>query len=298
MLLEQAFLALPEVLHGSGYQRQDYEAGIVGAYTLAVLQVLNGRNVNNPIGCIQSERLFRTGGVYAGVVGPRYLRADLFLDVSRLYVANRRLSQYGWRHQLWLEGKFFRGQAGNGTKHSGNKTNYVAAILADLIRLATLVPTEGEQSSAGRFFLHVYDAHPKFYLTYRPRDWCKKICESGEHNFIIENLHQEPASVTRSLGNLGNLKVEFSVTNSVAWPLDTSNRPVYWCCLTRINTIKATLDKHHFEIKNNRSIVASSAEAAQIISAHVASRLHIKPDSVEASPVEDEPQPPDGEVEA
>ena len=217
MLLEQAFLALPEVLHGSGYQRQDYEAGIVSAFSLAVLQVLNGRNVNNPIGCIQSERLFRSGGLYDGVADPRYLRTDLFLDVSRLFVANKRLGQYGWRHNLWLEGKFFRGGAGDGTQHSGNKTNYVALILADLLRLCTLVPEKGAQSIAGRYFLHVYDAHPQYYLTYRSRSWCKKICESGTHDLTLEGLNTEPASVRRLLGELESIKAEINVTNLNAW---------------------------------------------------------------------------------
>src|ERR1039457_333080 len=106
MILEQAFFALPEVLHGSGYQQQDYESGLVSALSQAVLQVLNGRNVPNPIACIQNERLYRPNGLYHGLDQPRYLRADLFLDVSRLHVANRRLSQYGWRHRIWIEAKF------------------------------------------------------------------------------------------------------------------------------------------------------------------------------------------------
>lgn len=288
MLLEQAFFALPEILHGSGYQRQDYEAGIVGAYTLAVLQVLNGRNVNNPIGCIQAERLFRNSGNFAGVANPRYLRADLYLDTSRLFVANRRLSQYGWRHHLWLEGKFFRGQAGDGSSHSGNKTNYVASILADLARLAVLVPETGVESSSGRYFLHVYDAHPQYYLTYKKRSWCKKICEPGTHDLVLDGLDQETESIKRLLGDMGGLKLELNVTNNAAWPLDVSHRPVYWCCLTRINTVKATLGNQCFEIKVDRQVENSDDGAYAAIAGHVASKLHIKPDSPEAQPVEDQ----------
>lgn len=288
MPFEQAFFALPEILHGSGYQRQDYEAGIVSAFTLAVLQVLNGRNVNNPIGCIQAEKLFRTGGLFDETDKPRYLRADLFLDVSRLYVANRRLSQYGWRHNLWLEAKFFRGQAGTGTKHSGNKTNYVASILADLVRLAVLIPETGDESTSGRYFLHAYDAHPQYYLTYRKRLWCRKICEPGTHDIVLEDLNEETDSVTRLLGDMGALKLELNVTNKAAWPLDVSHRPVYWCCFTRINAVKATLGNKTFEININRKIHASDANALTEISGHVASRLHIKPDSSESQPVEDD----------
>lgn len=97
MLIEQAFFSLPEILHGSGYQTQSYESGIVSALALSLLQVLNGRNVPNPIGCMQSERLYRRDGLYSVGGQARYLRADLFANVDRLYVANKRLSQYGSR---------------------------------------------------------------------------------------------------------------------------------------------------------------------------------------------------------
>ncbi|MBD5802676.1 hypothetical protein AZOA_21060 [Azoarcus sp. Aa7] len=36
---------------------------MVSALTLSLLQVLNGRNVPNPIGCLQGERLHRIDGL-------------------------------------------------------------------------------------------------------------------------------------------------------------------------------------------------------------------------------------------
>lgn len=63
MLIEQAFFSLPEVLHGTGYQSQSYESGIVSALTLLLLQVPNGLNVPNPLGCLRSERLYRIYGL-------------------------------------------------------------------------------------------------------------------------------------------------------------------------------------------------------------------------------------------
>ena len=63
MLTEQAFFSLPIALHGTSYQSQSYESGIVTALTLSLLQVLNGRNVQNPIGCLQNERLCRIYGL-------------------------------------------------------------------------------------------------------------------------------------------------------------------------------------------------------------------------------------------
>ncbi len=172
MLIEQAFIQLPEILNGSRYQQQNYEAGLVGAFSLAVLQALNGHNTPNPIGCLQHEKLYRTNGAYAGAQNPRYFRGDLFLNIARLYVVNRRLSQYGLRHHAWLEAKFFRNQAGpQGNAHSTNKAAHAAAFLADLARLATLVPEAAPLSCAGRYFFHFYDADPRLYLPSKGKSW-------------------------------------------------------------------------------------------------------------------------------
>ncbi len=285
MILEQAFYALPEVLHGSGYQQQDYEAGLVNAFSHATLQVLNGRNAQNPIGCIQNERLFRTGGIYQGLAEPRYLRADLFINTSRLFVANRRLAQYGWRHNNWLEAKFLRGQTNLGTQHSGNKTAHVAGYLADLVRMGTLVgEVAGQPTSNARYFLHVYDSEPKWYLTFRNRQWCRLLCEAGEQEFTLDDLDQEPATVRKLLGDLPNLSLKCNVTNFLARPLDTEHHPIYWCYLTRINAVTVTLGEASFEVRKNRTVVSSNNNAIEVIARFVAEHLHIEPDSTEAVP--------------
>jgi hypothetical protein len=111
VLIEQAFFHLPEILHGSGYTLQEYEAGIVGALSLSVLQVLNGRNATNPISYLHQEKLYREKGVYQGASVPRYLRADLRVKAYELKTGNKRLAQYGWRDYKWLEAKFLRGQS-------------------------------------------------------------------------------------------------------------------------------------------------------------------------------------------
>ncbi|WP_413707140.1 hypothetical protein [Ralstonia sp. Ralssp110] len=284
MLIEQAFFSLPEVLHGSGYQTQSYESGIVSALTLSLLQVLNGRNVPNPIGCLQSERLYRADGLYQQGGQPRYLRADLFADVGRLYVANRRLSQYGWRHHLWLECKFLRGQAGDaGNQHAGNKSPATGAILADLLRLALLVPESAETTRSSRYFLHVYDADPKFYLTFRGRPWCKSLVAVGEQQIHVSELETEPAAVKRLIGDLPGLDVKLSVTNFHAGPLHIQHRPVYWCWLTRIDRVEASLGQHTVTIDVDRTIVQSESGLAEI-AGFIAGRLAILPESPDTQP--------------
>lgn len=297
MIIEQAFLQLPEILHGSGYQQQDYEAGIVGAISLSVLQVLNGHNTANPISCLQYEKLFRKKGIFSGAPNPRYLRADLYVHIGKLFVANRRLAQYGWRHSAWLEAKFLRNQTGNGVKHSGNKSTHVANFLADLIRLVALIPENKDSTSEGRYFVHVYDSDPKWYLTFGNRGWMRALCLPGEQRLKIENLDQEPETIRKSLGEFPGLKIELGITNMVLKPLVTNNHPCYWMYLTRIDSIKAELNGHVFEVRNDRTIHKSSPDALDEIASFVASRLHIERKSIETvPPVESEED--DGEEDA
>ncbi len=54
MIIEQAFVALPELLLGNHYAHHDYEAGTVGVLSMAILQELNGRNVTHPIQHLQA----------------------------------------------------------------------------------------------------------------------------------------------------------------------------------------------------------------------------------------------------
>lgn len=284
MLIEQSFFSLPEVLHGSGYQTQSYESGIVSALTLSLLQVLNGRNVPNPIGCLQIERLYRPDGIFKQGGLTRYLRADLFADVGRLYVANKRLSQYGWRHHLWLECKFLRGQAGeDGNKHAGNKSPATGAILADLLRLALLVPETKKKTYSSRYFLHVYDADPKFYLTFQGRPWCKSLVKVGEQDLHFSQLQTEPQAVRKLIGDLPGLDVTLKVTNFHAGPLYVEHRPVYWCWLTRIDKVEATLEQHAISIDVDRIITQSDDGLAEIAT-FVAERLAILPESPDIQP--------------
>ena len=292
MLVEQAFFHLPEILHGSGYNRQEYEAGIVGALSLAILQILNGRNAANPISYLQLEKLYRTKGLYVGAAAPRYLRADLYIKTHMLKIGSTRLAQYGWRHSNWLEAKFLRGQSANGTKHAGNKTVHVASFLADLLRLSVLVPEKGEQSCNGRYFLHVYDSDPKWYLTFGNRAWMKAICRPGQQRVKLKDLDLEPQTVTKYLGSFPGLEIDLALTNYVIEPLGAGSPPSYWMYLTRIDGIKAKLGAHEYEVARERILSASSPSALEELSKFVSETIHIKPASPDSLPAlsdDDEP---------
>lgn len=254
MLVEQSFFSLPQILLGTGYQSQSYESGIVTAFTLSFLQVMNGLNYDNPISCFQAEKLYRKDGLFKSGGNTRYLRADLYADIGRLMVANRNLSQYGWKHNIWMECKFFRDQTGDGTKSSSNKTSATGSIMADLLRLSLLVPEEKEITSNGRYLLHVYDDKPEQYLTYRNRPWCKSLVKEGVNVLSFSNLDQQPKAVLKLIGSLPGLDVKLTVTNFHSGPIYVAHRPVYWCWLTRIDKVQASLNDSTVIIDFDRKI--------------------------------------------
>ena len=171
MILEQALFHLPEILTGSGYPRQSYEGGIVGAFSLAILQALNGRNIPNPISCLHAEKPFQLDGWKRGETKRRrYLRSDLHLNLEANEIGSDRLAAYGWRFRNWIEAKFFR-------KSTSNPQQNTAAILADLLRLLALVPNLAPANGdgriiTGRYLLHIYEAFdPKVYLSFKKANW-------------------------------------------------------------------------------------------------------------------------------
>lgn len=295
MLLEQAFHALPEVLCGSRYPGQDYESGIVTALTMAILQELNGRNVPNPLSCIQGERLYEDVGFSSGAGSPRYLRADLVLNTGTLRVASKRLGEhYGWRHENWLEAKFFRSR-----KNVTNKTGPTASLLVDLLRLAVLVPEKaGSKSFRGRYLLHIYDRPPTDYISARrnknangpggKRAWASVVHEPGAHTVKIENLAHEPPSFQAALGGMGGLTLDLSLTNIALGPRPIPggvwHGAVYWCILTRIDSVKCVDGPSGFAIGVDRAVTETNDGDLGALRTRVALALGEVPDAEKTKP--------------
>ena len=149
MLIEQAFHNLPEILLGSGYATQEYqngfEASIVAAFSLAVLQELNGRNASNPISCLMAEKRYRDLD--------EKIRADLYVNLSRLFTGSEAYANFGFRFCNWIEAKYFRK-----TRGTPPNTQNLGSIVADLFRLVVLLPAE-EHGRAGRYFLGTSKNH-------------------------------------------------------------------------------------------------------------------------------------------
>lgn len=266
MIIEQAFVALPELLLGNYHAIQNYEAGIVGIFSLAILQELNGRNVPHPIQHFQAERRYNPA---------LSRRADLFVNLRRLMVANRRLGNYGWRHHNWIEAKFYRNKLPD-QRHATNKAKYQGQMIADLIRLSCLVPlTLGDHDSNGRYFLHVYDDEPRYYLAYENRPWVKALHQAGRQDIVINQLAAESATAKKEFGEgLQGLQIQATVTNFVNFPITMSvNETHYWCVLTRFDALSATLGQSWFQVHANRVTQQSAPGAYDAIVGTVSDEL-------------------------
>jgi hypothetical protein len=259
MLIEQAFHNLPEILLGAGYARQEYahgfEASIVGAFSLAILQELNGRNASNPISFFMAEKR------YPGL--DQNVRADLHIDLERLFVGSKDYSDFGFRFSNWIEAKYFR--VTNGTPPN---TQNLGAIAADLIRLVTLVPQEPAddvKQNTGRYFLHVYQGDPfqkKHVLSDRAdktkREWIEKILTPGCHKDVSLDLSKESkwkSFFTHIPKTFEIAVVNLDITSYVLSPVTHPENELYTIALTRIDSAKFEMGTHKLDLTQDRRLI-------------------------------------------
>lgn len=261
MLIEQAFHNLPEILLGAGYARQEYaqgfEASIVGAFSLAILQELNGRNASNPISFFMAEKR------YPDLV--ENVRADLHIDLARLFTGSEAYSNFGFRFSNWIEAKYFR--VTNGTPPN---TQNLGAIAADLIRLITLIPKEpaaNNKTKTGRYFLHVYQGDPfnkKHVISTRAdktkREWIEDILKLGYQENVTLDLSKESKwdSFFKHIPKkFENAIVKMNVTNYVLSPTTQPDNELYTIALTRIDSATFEIDTHKLELTQDRRLVCN-----------------------------------------
>jgi hypothetical protein len=251
VLFEQAFMALPEFLTGTPFQRYQFEGTVVTAFAMAVLQELNSRNVQNPISLLRSEVEYP--------VDPAK-RADLHIDLRALDLISDALRSYGYFENNWLEAKYCRlGPSGSPVITPLTST---FLLLKDLIRLCGLVPdtsTAGGYSVAGRYLLHAYQCEPsRYFVATRnqhgrriERAWITSLLSSGSHVVRIDDLNQEStASFKRNVGRkAGLIRIEASLTNLAHETRDNSN-DVYYIVLTRIDDFKISVGRRWVRREN------------------------------------------------
>ena len=291
MLIEQAFMNLPEILTGNGFPSQDYEGGIVGAFGMALLQELNGRNVNNPISVMQMEKPFRDRKKpFKDSTGKaRYLRCDIHIQGKKIGIGSELLAKYGWRHSNWVEAKFFRAFDKKGLpKKATNQATNTAELLADLIRLLALVPkTESKNLDiCGRYLLHVYLREPGDHLSISrrkdgadiERPWLKGILTPGFQEVAEFEIGDEAPNVLDAVGNgLAPLKVKFQATNFLLKPVaPIGTQRLYECHLTRIESFKLTSGDDWLVSELDRKIDNSKPTGNEKVADFVGKHISVK----------------------
>ena len=116
----------------------------------------------------------------------------------------------------------------------------------------------------------------------------KALCQAGRQKITLKNLDQEPATVTKLLGNFPGLELDLNIVNYTIDPLDSSMTSCFWMHLTRIDKIKARLNGYQFEVLSNREIQLSSSTALDELSKFVAESINIKPASSDTLPATDD----------
>lgn len=250
MLYEQAFMSLPEFLTGLPYEGFDYEGTLMSAFSMAVLQELNGRNINNPISCLRSEVS------YPAAPGKR---ADIHLDLEAMNILTPELKQYGVYRHNWLEAKYFR--LNGARKPTVDSLKVVLLLLKDIIRLVTLPPENGAPNSeAARFLLHAYQGEPKTHIAEKKnsragaigftRTWAKRIRSAGIQTIDTIHANNEVSQFDSIIGApLRGLDLTFKVTNLSYEPRSAGNS-VFWCYLTRIDDFKVSFGERWYERKD------------------------------------------------
>jgi hypothetical protein len=121
----------------------------------------------------------------------------------------------------------------------------------------------GGRDSNGRYFLHVYDDQPKYYLAYQDRPWVRTLHQAGPQEILIDRLTAESPTAKSQFGeDLQNLQIQASVTNLVNFPITLEDKEThYWCVLTRFDAFSVTLNNLWFQIHTNR-VTSESEEGA------------------------------------
>lgn len=255
MIFEQSFMALPEFLTGTPFQRYRYEGTVLTAFSMAVLQELNSRNINNPISLLRSEVDYSDEKIAFNT----RKRADLCVSIKNLMVLNEKLESYGYYETNWLEAKFCRLGSSNKPVVSALTNTFLA--LKDIIRLCVF-PVDNinnnDKSLAGRYFLHAYQGDWKqYYQTTRnehgrrqERKWINSLLSMGKHQIIIDDLAREKSKeFKKQIGDCKfNMNLDVSLTNLVHESYDKNN--CYYIVLSRI-------DNFEIKIKDEQGILVT-----------------------------------------
>jgi hypothetical protein len=234
MIVEGAFLKLPELLETSLARDQVREATVIHAMATAVLIELNGRNIEHPTQHVVVEKPFAGSGVSSSY------RADLYVHLSGAVSRPELVAGYGYRENCWVECKAFLGPSG---RHSAIKRrpDDIGRVIRDILRVC-LFPEElqGAIRQNARYLLMVGASDPaEFWNGPSMRAWASKLTLPGEHEIEIPIASLNPTAM-QTIGSIKDVKqlpdIRLVVFNLTFRPDMTASKGFsrYWGSLSRI----------------------------------------------------------------
>jgi hypothetical protein len=236
MLIEQAFLKLPELLLSNFDHGSEVESTIVHLFASALQMEMNARNIPRPFASILTEK------PYEGVSSDRKaVRADLYVDLSSAVRCDERMLAYGVRPKNWIEAK-----APLMTGRRSPTALRPQLLVRDYFRLC-LLPKEWPGPSTalenGRYLLWILDKDPKGALP--EKSWVRPMLDPGIHTVKL-NTHVSEA--------LKAISLEASVHTLTFEPyLLNAPTPLFWGYLLRITQFRVW--------DTQRSFVAGTPQA-------------------------------------
>ncbi len=173
MIIEGAFLKLPELLVSNFDHGDTFEATVVHLLATAVHMELNSRNIPRPFEHVYMEKPYPAKGK-----GGRAIRADLFVNLNGAVVITDRMALYGTRGRNWVEAKAYVGSSR--TSGTPATTMNAGKIIRDLLRLC-LFPEElqGSIRQNGRYMVALFDGRPSEYMPLTDRPWLSSLFSEG-----------------------------------------------------------------------------------------------------------------------
>ncbi len=243
MIIESAFLKIPEVLLSSDLQDHFYEANITNLLTNCVLLELNARNIENPLMKIDMERRYDKNN---------NVRCDAYYDFSD-FMNESSFNGYSISSKNWVEAKYF----GSINRNKGNETKSenAGSIMYDIFRLVYYNHQTGHTNDS-KYFISVFNDDPKRYLAFgsrngEKRDWVENLVNDGMS--IIEfDLSKEPNTIKNKFKDHDSVKMHVILRNIVFKPYDTDevNNMGFYGYLNQILDYRIEVDGITFESKN------------------------------------------------
>jgi len=242
LIVENAFLKLPELLTSNFDHSDTFESTVVHLFAVAVLMELNSRNVERPFEHVYTEKPYPTEDKDG-----RSIQADLLVRLEGAIPTRGRMELYGVREQNWVEAKAFLSSVRRGT--TPPKTANAGRILRDLLRLC-LLPKEfpGPIRQNGRYLLVVFSNPPSESVALQTRNgdriWLSRLLTEG-YTEIQFDLSDEPKTFREAVGSgfiqSTDLHLNLRLRTRLFQPDGDKSSPVFWGYLTRIRYFRVSV---------------------------------------------------------